>query len=143
MIQTKIREMRPDETPQFAKWLYEHRDTSKPDTEVFRQNKAQIMVAEDDAGIIAFIPFVRAYRMDALAPKPDVDSERLKSAFFAMAEYLEEKADEENVVETLVQPNDTLFANFLKNRMNYKPFVPEVLRLYYIRTQEPACHETL
>lgn len=125
--------MLPSETSQFAKWLYDHSDVSQPDTEIFRQNKAQIMVAEDDNGIICFIPFVRVYRLDALAPQPDVESERLKSAFFAMAEYLEEKAADEDVVETQIQPNNNLFANFLKNRMNYEPFVPEILRIKYVK----------
>jgi hypothetical protein len=135
---TQIREIRSDETAQFVQWLYEHSSVSRPDTEIFRQGKARVMVAEDENGVIAYIPFVRAYRMDALAPQPDVDSERLKSAFYAMAEYLEEKADDEDVVETLVQPNDNLFANFLKNRMNYEPFMPEVLRIKYIKSQESS-----
>jgi hypothetical protein len=131
MMGVTVREMTKEETPLLAKWLYAHRDVNRVDLEPFRRNQVKIYVMEDETGIICFIPSSTVILLGALAPRPGVESDRLKSAFYAMDEFLAAKAREDNIQMTLVQPNDTNFAAFLKNKLKFDSFVPEILYLNY------------
>jgi hypothetical protein len=131
--------MQNSEKPLLAKWLWAHKNVNRVDSEIFRKQQVRLYAVEDEDGIICFIPVAWIYRLDALAPQPGVDSERLKKAFYAMNDFLWNQAQAENVCEVLVQPNDERFARFLKNRLGFESFVPEVLRLNY---NQPRKSET-
>jgi hypothetical protein len=138
MNKAKIREMTEDETPLLVRWLYKHRETNLVDLEPFRKNQVKVFVAEDEFGVICFIPIRAIYLFDALAPNPGAGEAELAMAFKAMQEYLIEDAKEHNVSKALVQPSDAKFSKFIQKHFNYSPIVRETLEFNFNEVQEPA-----
>lgn len=115
MNEIKIREMKPDETPLLVKWLYEHRKVNFVDLEPYRRNQVQVYVAEDETGILAFIPIVYVYKFDALGPRPGLAAFRLARIFEEMNKFMKDKAAKDNIGLALVQPSDAAFSEFLQS----------------------------
>jgi hypothetical protein len=143
MTEIKIREMRADETPLLVKWLYKHRETNLVDLEVFRKNQVRIFVAEDEEGVICFIPIQAIYMYDALAPRPDIKPEQLASAFANMNTFLWKLAREENVGKVLVQPSDKKFSEFIQRHFDFVPVIRETLELNFNEVSESAKCESV
>ena len=130
MNKVTIREMLSSETPQLVQWLYAHKDVNQVNFETFRKNQVRVYVAEDETGILAFIPIQFVYRYDALAPLPGISSLRLAKACEAMTEFIKNKASEENIGEIWVQPSDIQFSKFLQH-LGYAPITQETLCMHF------------
>lgn len=130
-----IRPMEKSETPQLVQWLYVHKDVNQVNFDVFRRNQVRIWVAEDENGIVAFFPIQSVYMYDALAPRPNVETERLRAAAHAMEEYLDSLSQEENVSKILVQPNNQSFSNFLQKRLGYSDTHPTLERHFKYQSE--------
>ena len=125
-----IREMRPEETPLLVKWLYAHRDVNHVDLEPFRRNQVRVYVAEDETGILCFIPVQAVYMYDALAPRPDLGAPRTAKVCAAITEHLKGLAAVENVSNILVRPNDAKFSHFLQG-LGYEETTRETLQMNF------------
>lgn len=131
MNNIRIREMDAAEMPLFVEWLYAHREVNRFNPEPFRKNQVRIYVAEDESGILCFIPIQFVYMYDALAPRPNLAAFRLARVFQKMSEHLMQEAARENISQVLVQPSDTKFSEFLQTEIGYKPVTQETLQLIF------------
>lgn len=132
-----IREMLPSETPLLVKWLYEHREVSQLDLEPFRKNQVQIYVAEDETGILCFIPVMYVYKFDAIGPRPALASFRLGRVFKEMTEFMEKKAAKDNIGLVLLQPSDEKFSEFLKTEdLGYEQLSKDTLFMDFNKKSE-------
>lgn len=140
-----IREMKSSETPLFVEWLYAHRDVNHFNPEPFRKNQVRIYVAEDESGILCFIPLQFVYMYDALAPRPNLAAFRLAKVFQKMSEHLMQVAAQENIRQVFVQPSDAKFSEFLKEEIGYETVNQETLRLVFDdfkeKTESVICAE--
>lgn len=127
----RIREMKISETPLFVEWLYAHKNINHFNPKPFRNNQVRIYVAEDESGILCFIPLQFVYMYDALAPRPNLAAFRLAKVFQKMSEHLMQEAARENISQVLVQPSDSQFSEFLQNEIGYKPVTQETLQLIF------------
>ena len=140
MNDIRIREMTADETPLLLKWLYEHRKVTQLDLEVYRKNQVQVYVAEDETGILCFIPIQFLYKFDAIGPRPALAAFRLARTFQAMTEFMKDKAAKENIGAVLLQPSDAAFSEFLQSdTLGYERLERETLVMDYNRKSEKAC----
>lgn len=143
MNDINIREMLPSEVPLLVKWLYEHKNISQLDLEPFRKNQVQIYVAEDETGILCFIPIMYVYKFDAIGPRPDLASFRLGRVFKKMTDFIKEKAAQENIGAILLQPSDSKFSEFLKtDSLGYETLTRETLFMdFNKKTESTKCAE--
>ena len=114
--------MRADETPLFVRWLYEHKDVNLFDATPFRKNQVKIYVAEDESGILNFIPVHLVFHFGSLAPRPDLEPYKQVKCFQAMQEYMLAEAQKNNMSYMFVVPSDVQFADFLEEmKWEYEP----------------------
>jgi hypothetical protein len=135
----KIREMEKSEIPIMQRWVYEHRAVNQVDWEVFRRGQVRIYAAENEFGVICYIPVRIDYHFDALGPRPGVASSDLASAFAAMNEFLDRQAKEAKVISRIwVQPSDGKFSKFIQKHFGYKLVTRETLEKNLNEVQESA-----
>lgn len=130
MNEIQIREMDKSEVPLLIKWLCAHRDVNLVDLEPFRRNQVRIYVAEDETGVLCFIPIQMYYSFDALAPRPDLAGFRLARVCEKMTEHLKTQAKEENISTAILQPSDATFSEFLQT-LGYEPVIRETLQMKF------------
>ena len=133
-----IREMKASETPLLIEWLYVHKDVNQVDFEHFRRNQVKVYVAEDSHGIICFIPIRLVYMFDAIAPQPNLETNKFALVCKAMMEELENVAKEMNVPEVWVQPSDDKFSMFLKKHFGFIKVTRNTLVKSFNEPQESA-----
>ena len=133
MKEITIRELRPDETPLFVKWLYANREINKFDPEPFRRNQVKIYVAENDTEILNFFPVHITFLLGANSPKPDMAPITQTRCILAFREFMIKKCHELNVSDFYVQPSDVHYADVLK-KMGCET-APETLRFNVNKTK--------
>lgn len=131
MNEINIREMRKEETPLFVKWLCAHKETNKvseEDLEILRKNQAKILVAEDETGILNFIPIRVVYEYGALAPKPGLSDITQTRIVLKMQDYMLSECQKHNIPGVLLSPNDQRFEKCLK-KLGWTEVTSKTLKL--------------
>jgi hypothetical protein len=126
-----IRPLRESDKKLWAAWLYEHRNVSHFDPQMYERGLCDIYVAYTKAdGIICFFSVNRAFVHSAPAPKPGLDSGTYLRAMAAIQAHLVTRANQERVAEIYVQPSSAdRFADILRDFSSFQDCKQPILVL--------------
>lgn len=111
-----IRRMEPSESPLFVEWLYQNRKLNHFDPEIFKRGQADVYVAEDETGILYFLPVRILWMFDSVAPRPGLGADMAKDCLRAFQQEFVQKADSANVSEIVFRASEPSMPNFAETQ---------------------------
>jgi hypothetical protein len=128
MKRIRVNDARAANVREFNEWMYRNRDKNHFDPEMFTYPSMHILAAEDNDGLVLFLPFHAVIMSDSLAPKPGASRLKISLALRECVYRLLEEAKRYGAGEIYFVAQDEETKQFAKSQ-GYEEMQGTVMRL--------------